>query len=407
MEQINNFIEAIKQKELIDVLIAIGIIILFYIMRNVFSNMIIKIFKVKGSEKQKLKNSETSKGLKTIFICIGVYIALLILNLEASWFSLCSKILRIVIIISVTRIISELISPESKIMKKVGKSERLSENKITIGVVSKIIKAIVYIIAGFMIIADLGYDLSGLITGLGLSSVVIALAAQELVENLLSGMAIVSDKPFELGDYVRIGDYEGTVIDIKFRSTKIRMTDNTIVTIQNAKIVSGAVINISKIEKRKLALSYGIPLDTSSIKVKELMESIKMLLYSNTEVMANSVIVYINEITQNAIKIEIFSYLSIVDYTEFLNFKTKVNLSIIKLLEDKNIKLAMPPTAVHLIEENIDKREVREYNKDNWTIWNSRRVRSGYIQRKFYFYICNPEKPAGFSGLPFHEKGHG
>lgn len=365
MEQINNFIETIKQKELIDVLIAIGIIILFYIMRNVFSNMIIKIFKVKGSEKQKLKNSETSKGLKTIFICIGVYIALLILNLEASWFSLCSKILRIVIIISVTRIISELISPESKIMKKVGKSERLSENKITIGVVSKIIKAIVYIIAGFMIIADLGYDLSGLITGLGLSSVVIALAAQELVENLLSGMAIVSDKPFELGDYVRIGDYEGTVIDIKFRSTKIRMTDNTIVTIQNAKIVSGAVINISKIEKRKLALSYGIPLDTSSIKVKELMESIKMLLYSNTEVMANSVIVYINEITQNAIKIEIFAYLSIVDYTEFLNFKTKVNLSIIKLLEDKNIKLAMPPTAVHLIEENIDKREVREYNKDN------------------------------------------
>lgn len=365
MEQINNFIEAIKQKELIDVLIAIGIIILFYIMRNVFSNMIIKIFKIKGSEKQKLKNSETSKGLKTIFICIGVYIALLILNLEASWFSLCSKILRIVIIISVTRIISELISPESKIMKKVGKSERLSENKITIGVVSKIIKAIVYIIAGFMIIADLGYDLSGLITGLGLSSVVIALAAQELVENLLSGMAIVSDKPFELGDYVRIGDYEGTVIDIKFRSTKIRMTDNTIVTIQNAKIVSGAVINISKIEKRKLALSYGIPLDTSSIKVKELMESIKMLLYSNTEVMANSVIVYINEITQNAIKIEIFAYLSIVDYTEFLNFKTKVNLSIIKLLEDKNIKLAMPPTAVHLIEENIDKREVREYNKDN------------------------------------------
>lgn len=365
MEQINNFIETIKQKELIDVLIAIGIIILFYIMRNVFSNMIIKIFKVKGSEKQKLKNSETSKGLKTIFICIGVYIALLILNLEASWFSLCSKILRIVIIISVTRIISELISPESKIMKKVGKSERLSENKITIGVVSKIIKAIVYIIAGFMIIADLGYDLSGLITGLGLSSVVIALAAQELVENLLSGMAIVSDKPFELGDYVRIGDYEGTVIDIKFRSTKIRMTDNTIVTIQNAKIVSGAVINISKIEKRKLALSYGIPLDTSSIKVKELIESIKMLLYSNTEVMANSVIVYINEITQNAIKIEIFAYLSIVDYTEFLNFKTKVNLSIIKLLEDKNIKLAMPPTAVHLIEENIDKREVREYNKDN------------------------------------------
>ena len=365
MEQINNFIEAIKQKELIDVRIAIGIIILFYIMRNVFSNMIIKIFKIKGSEKQKLKNSETSKGLKTIFICIGVYIALLILNLEASWFSLCSKILRIVIIISVTRIISELISPESKIMKKVGKSERLSENKITIGVVSKIIKAIVYIIAGFMIIADLGYDLSGLITGLGLSSVVIALAAQELVENLLSGMAIVSDKPFELGDYVRIGDYEGTVIDIKFRSTKIRMTDNTIVTIQNAKIVSGAVINISKIEKRKLALSYGIPLDTSSIKVKELMESIKMLLYSNTEVMANSVIVYINEITQNAIKIEIFAYLSIVDYTEFLNFKTKVNLSIIKLLEDKNIKLAMPPTAVHLIEENIDKREVREYNKDN------------------------------------------
>ena len=352
MEQINGFFENIKERNLIDVLISIVIIIVFYMVSSLFSKLVMKLLKIKGNDKEKIKNSDIYKSLKNIFLCIGFYIALLILNLPENWFILCSKVVRIFIILNTARLVADLISPESKIMRKVGESEKFSENKVAISVISKVIKVILYIIAGFMIIADLGYDLSGLITGLGLSSVVIALAAQELAENLLSGLAIVTDKPFEIGDYIQVGSNAGTVEEIKFRSTKIRTAENAIVTIQNSKIVSESVVNVSKIDKRRIDLSLRLPLDTTVSQISELIESTKLVLYSNTEVISNSLQVNVGEITEDAIKISIYFFVNIIEFTEFLKFKTKANLSIIKLLEDKNVKLSYPSTNVYMKKEN-------------------------------------------------------
>lgn len=348
MESIKNFIENIKERNLIDVLIAIGIVIIFYMVSSLFSKIIMKLFKIKGNDKEKIKNSEIYKALKNIFICAGLYISLLILNLPENWFSLCSKIIRVGFIINIARTVAALIAPESKLMKQVGKSEKISQNKTAINTISKIIKAVLYIIAGFMIVADFGYDLSGLITGLGLSSVVIALAAQELVGNLISGMAIASDKPFQVGDYITVGEYAGTVTDIKFRCTKIRTGENTIITIQNSKIINEYVVNSSKIEKRRFDSNLRLPLDTDSNAITGLIESIKLVLYSNTEVIANTLQVNLLNIEQDAIVININFYVNIINYAEFLNFKTKTNLSIIRLLEEKNIKLAYPGRNLYL-----------------------------------------------------------
>lgn len=353
MEQIKSLIENIKERNLIDVLIAVVIVIVFYMVSSLFSKLVMKLLKIKGNDKEKIKNSDIYKALKSIFLCIGIYIAILVLDIPENWFILCSKIVRIFLILNAARVIAELISPESKIMRKVGESEKFSENKVAISIISKIIKVILYIIAGFMIIADLGYDLSGLITGLGLSSVVIALAAQELAENLLSGFAIITDKPFEIGDYIQVGNYTGTVEEIKFRSTRIRTAENAVVTIQNSKIVSESVVNVSKIDKRRIDLSLRLPLDITAGKISELMESIKLVLYSNTEVIANSLQVNVGEITEDSIKISIYFFVNIIEFTDFLKFKTKANLSIINLLEDKKIKLVYPSKNIYIRNEEI------------------------------------------------------
>ena len=122
----------------------------------------------------------------------------------------------------------------------------------------------VYIVSGFLIISELHYDIGSLVTGLGLTSVVIALAAQDLVGSLLSGMAIASDKPFIVGDFVKIGSYEGTVTEVKFRCTRIRTVDDTIVTIQNSTITSTEVVNYTKMTKRRHDIVLNLPLETNS-----------------------------------------------------------------------------------------------------------------------------------------------
>lgn len=209
----------------------------------------------------------------------------------------------------------------------------------------------VYIVAGFLIISELHYDISSLVTGLGLTSVVIALAAQDLVGSLLSGMAIASDKPFIVGDFVKIGEYEGNITEIKFRCTRIRTLEDTIVTIKNSNITNTEVVNYTKMTKRRHDVVLNVPLETKSEVLEKLIVKLKETLEEEEEVNENSVRVYFDNVDDEGIKIKIYLYTNIVNYDEFLEFKTKVNLITIKALEEENIKISYSGKNIYLLEK--------------------------------------------------------
>lgn len=209
----------------------------------------------------------------------------------------------------------------------------------------------IYIIAGFLTISELHYDISSLVTGLGLTSVVIALAAQNLVESLLSGMEIASDKPFVIGDFIKIGTYEGTVTEIKFRCTRIRTVEDTIVTIQNSTIASSEVVNYTKMTKRRQDVVLNLPLETKSEVLEKVNIKLRNILEAEEDVINNSVRVYFDNVDNCGIKLKIYLYTPIVNFDEFLEFKTKTNLLIIKTLEMENVKISYPGENLYLIEK--------------------------------------------------------
>ena len=102
----------------------------------------------------------------------------------------------------------------------------------------KIIRGVIYVVAIFIIIANLGIDISGLIAGLGLGGVIITLAAQDTAKNLIGGVVIFLDKPFVVGDWIQMDTFEGTVEDITFRSTRVRTFENSVVNIPNSVIAN-------------------------------------------------------------------------------------------------------------------------------------------------------------------------
>lgn len=347
MEKINEIINQIQAKDITDVLIAIVIILVFFIISSWFPKIIMRMFKIKEKNKKRLKENDMYKGLKGIFLCLGFYLAVIVLDLPAEALAICIKIIRVVVILSIAKILIGMISPESRLMKKVQENDKFQENKSALKIGYKIVKVIIYVIAGFLIIADFGYDLNGIITGLGLGSVVIGLAAQELVSNLLSGVAISSEKPFKIGDWVTIGTVSGTVVDIKFRSIKVKTADNTTVTILNTKVLNEAIINYATIDSRRFEVILRLPLNTSSYQVENLMNSLKNFLNTIKEVDKDSIQVFIDGIQTDAIVVKTIVYVNI-DAAYFLNFKTETNLSIMKILESKGIKLANPSTDVYL-----------------------------------------------------------
>ncbi len=359
MEQINNiinFFKNITQQQLIDIAIAIIIVGVFVILSPAISYLIIKMFKFKEKDRKKITNNPFYKPLKALLICIGVYIGILVINPPAEVITICKQVINIVIICIIAKGLVNFVDPKEGIVKKLKNNNIPDDNKTktVANFTSKILKYIIYIGAGLLILAVFGINPSSLIAGLGVGSAVVALAAQEFVSNLISGFSIMADKPFLVGDWISVGTDEGEVVELTFRCTKIKTSDNSVVTIQNSVFTTNNVINYSRMKQRRYAMDIKLPLETNADKVDKIVNRIRFVLDNNKDVIQGTQRVYFNTIESDGINININMYTKIINYTEYLDFRQKINEDILKILESEKINIAYPGqnVYVHNKEEN-------------------------------------------------------
>jgi MscS family membrane protein len=223
-----------------------------------------------------------------------------------------------------------------------------NENEAVTSFICKILGVIAWLVTIFIIFTELGYDLSGLITGLGLGTAIISLAAQDTVKSLLSGVSILTDKPFIIGDWISVGTYAGSVKNISFRSTRIKCSDNSIVTIPNSVITSEYVINWSKLTSRRFDCTLNLKLEETSEKIKKITREIKMVLCNKEYIDENTVYVIFNKISAYSSDIKIFLYVKETDYFKYLKYQEDIYCSLLNILEKENIELAYPTETIHV-----------------------------------------------------------
>ena len=234
MGNIRNFLNQINVRDLIKIFniqIALAIFLVFLIFRKLFSQIILKIVFKLAKNEGKVKESKVYKILNNFWIFVGLYLACRMFKLNPQTLAHVNTIFQIICILFTTNIINSFIAKDSKWFRKYINH---SKNDAVNNFMCKVIKTIVWIISGFIIIKEIGYDLTDLVALLGIGGVVISLAAQDTVKSLLSGIVILTDKPFDIGDFIEIGNYKGTVIDMTFRSIRIKSNDNAIITIPNS-----------------------------------------------------------------------------------------------------------------------------------------------------------------------------
>ncbi len=344
MSNIKSFLENLTGQETVDLVIAVLIIAVLDIFSPLFSYAVIKIFKFK-EKGAKIKKNAFYIPLKSFFKVLGVYLALLFLkptlNIDDNFMNIATKIFKVIVILNTAIGLAKSIDKESFLVRKIiDKSEKDIENS-SVKFLIRMIKVLIYIIAGFMIIAELGYDLSGLVTGLGLGSVVLTLAAQDTLKNLFSGIMIALDKPFQVGDYVKFGTYEGTIEDITFRSTRVRMRDNSLAQVPNSVISSTTVVNISRIKKRLYEIDLQVNFDTSLAKLSNFEHSVLDFLNNYDMVVEQSANVFLKQINSDDYNIHIYCYLNVTDFDQFCIEKGKLNYEIMNIIKQNDIKLAL------------------------------------------------------------------
>lgn len=352
MNQIVEFIEYITSIQLIDILIAISIILFFRIFSSVLSYIIIRMFKFRIKNSKKIKESAFYKPLKIFFIILGFYIAIVFLetplNISEKIMKLFTIAFEIISVITFARGLSESFTPKSTLVKTLKEKLNKDDDDTMFDFILKIVRAVIYIIAGFIAITLLGVNLNGLVAGLGIGGVIVTLAAQDTAKNLFGGLVIFMDKPFVVGDWIQMDNYEGTVEDITFRSTRIRTFENSLVNIPNSIISNSSIINWSKMEKRRYRTNLCIQIDTPLEKLENFKTRVEEMLQAREAIYDDSIIVKFDEINDNGINILVCSYTDSVDYPSYLAEKENINYKIMKILREENIELAYDTKTVYV-----------------------------------------------------------
>ncbi len=352
MEQLVDFWNRLISIQIVDVIIAIGIIIFFRILSGTFSYMIIRIFKIKSKKAKEIKESAFFKPLKIFFIILGIYLAIVFLRvplqINEQVMDIVTKVFKIISVIEIAVGLANSFTSKTILGRKLRKSLSQKMDDTVFEFVLKVTRVLIYIVAIFLVLAILEINLTGLIAGLGLGGVIVTLAAQDTAKNLFGGVVIFIDKPFVVGDWIEMDNYEGTIEDITFRTTRIRTFENALVNIPNAIIADASVTNWSKMEKRRYKTNLCVELDTPLEKLELLKAKIEKMLQERESVFDDSIIVRFDQITDNGINVLIYTYTNSVDYASYLKEVEDINIKIMKILREENVELAYDTKTVYV-----------------------------------------------------------
>jgi MscS family membrane protein len=230
--------------------------------------------------------------------------------------------------------------------RKANQSGDLRDNQLIV-FFRDFLKVIIAIVGILMVLAFAFHvEVGKLTAGLGLAGAALALAAKESVENLIASFIIFFDKPFTVGDVVKLQGILGNIEKIGLRSTRIRTDMKTYVTVPNKQMVDSIVDNLTLRTQRKAEIRLQLRLSVSAEMMNRLIDGIKMILKKEVIVSPG---VFFGDIAANAFLVNIDYFTSPIPLDDFNELKQQVNIEIMQLMEKLNIEMAGAHTDVNVI----------------------------------------------------------
>lgn len=210
------------------------------------------------------------------------------------------------------------------------------------------IRMILISLAAVIIIEVWGYDVNGLVAGFGIGGLAVALAAQDTLANLFGFSTIVGDQPFVVGEYIKTPAVEGSVEQVGLRSTRIRQLDQAIVTVPNSTLANAPILNWSRLGKRRIDLTLGLPYTTTSAQMRELLKALRGLLRDWETVETDTVVVYFTHFGASSLDVLVRCYVLKSDWAEFTAEKELIQLALMELVEKQGLSLAFPSHSLYI-----------------------------------------------------------
>jgi MscS family membrane protein len=216
--------------------------------------------------------------------------------------------------------------------------------------VAQVAKAIIVVLTITTVMEEWGYNVGGLVAGLGIGGLAVALAAQDALGNLFGYFVILADEPFVVGEYIVVDGVSGTVEELGLRSTRLRAQDQSLVTVPNKTVANSNITNWSRLSKRRLNMTLGIDLASAPEQVLSAVQSIREMLQQHTLVEPDSVVVQFVDFNNahGALEIVIICFMKTPVWGDFQAARQDINLKIMDILQAHKVSLAVPTSTLSL-----------------------------------------------------------
>lgn len=193
-----------------------------------------------------------------------------------------------------------------------------------------------------------GVNVTATLAGLGIGGLVLALAAQKSMENIFAGLAMLADKPLSVGDTCRIAGQLGEVEDVTLWATRVRTNERTVVSIPNGAVMTGQIENLSRRDKFWFHPTIGLAYETTPAQMRQVVEAIRYLLESEARVETEGSRARFARLGTSSVDIDVFAYIQVATYTEFLGVQEELLLRILEIVERAEATVAFPTQVVYL-----------------------------------------------------------
>ena len=288
------------------------------------------------------------KPLSYLVAIIFWFLSLLVLQLQEPALTSVGILLKLFLSICLIWLAYQTVNHFSSYLTQIAfRSESRLDDQLA-PLLSRSLKILTLVAGVLLAVQNLGINIASVLAGLGLGGLAFALAARDTVANLFGSLMIIFDRPFQIGDWVKIKEAEGNVEDIGFRSTRIRTFYNSVISIPNSEVASSQIDNMGARKFRRVVANLSVTYSTTPHQVELFLEGIKNIIKANSFTRKDYYHVVFKEYGDSGLIIMIYFYLAVPDWSTELVERQNVYLEIYRLAKDLEIDFAFPTQSLHI-----------------------------------------------------------
>lgn len=333
-----------------DILIALGIFMIFVMFKGTFSKMIVKAFKklkfLKSEDNEKGLDEALIKPLNRFMLFLGIYFAAKYLPFSPITDVIMTKLLKSLLVITLASGFYHMEFLYEGIFNRFDNKLNLGTSNMIKQVTVKLTRAIIIVLATAMVASEF-FDVNGFIAGLGIAGLAFAMAAQDTLGSLFAGLSIILDKPFDVGDWISCNGIEGVVEELSFKSTRVRTFTKELVSVPNQILANNPISNFTRRGLRRVNFHLGVTYSTTAGQIAALNKEIEEYILSKDLVDKENVIVKFESFNNSSLDILINYFTTTTVLTEYLTVREEINMGIMDIMVKHGVSAAFPSTSIY------------------------------------------------------------